>query len=411
MDLIVDIPFDGTGCGQPGMMPPMPHACDAREPQRASALERDRMPRQLLIERTPLAYLLFDSDLRIVDWNQAAERVFGYSKPDVLGMGPPFEKLIPKSQWEHVDKILARVRGGDMWANSVNENLTNDGRIITCEWFNTPLFDEDGQFAGLLCLAQDITERRRQEDQQRHSQKMQAIGQLAGGVAHDFNNQLTIIIGYSEMLLEILEDNEFAREPLELIHKAAEHCGALTRQLLVYSRMQMHLPAVLDLNKVVRDCEGALRKVVGDDIELITLLDPELGNIEADPSLLEQVLLNLAVNARDAMPGGGRLTIETINDEHLADGSRTDNTARSGPHVCLNVSDSGSGMSDAVKSHLFEPFFTTKEQGKGTGLGLPVVHGIIQQSEGHIEVASEPNAGTTFTIYLPRADEASGLEP
>jgi signal transduction histidine kinase len=293
-----------------------------------------------------------------------------------------------------------------MSANSVNENITKDGRIITCEWFNTPLFDDNGRFAGTLSLAQDVTQRRRLEEQLRHTQKMQAIGQLAGGVAHDFNNQLTIIIGYSEMLLEMLANDAFAREPLALIRNAAEHCSALTRQLLVYSRMQVHLPAVLDLNKVVRGCEEALRKVVGDDIELITLLDPDLGSIEADPSLLEQVLVNLAVNARDAMPCGGRLTIETVNDDCRVDSPNTDQAARPGSHICLKVSDSGSGMSDDIKSHLFEPFFTTKEQGKGTGLGLPVVHGIIQQSDGHIEVASEPNAGTTFKIYLPRADKA-----
>jgi PAS domain S-box-containing protein len=403
MDVTVDIPFDGTGHSLSGT-PQMPGFQDGSP---APATERDRVLRQLQIERTPLAYLLFDSHLRLVNWNPAAERVFGYGKAEVLGMGPPFEKIVPRCQWEHVKRILTRVRSGDMSANSVNENLTKDGRLITCEWFNTPLFDDNGHLAGLLCLAQDVTERRRLEEQLRHSQKMQAVGQLAGGVAHDFNNQLTIIIGYTEMLLEILEDNEFAREPLDLIHKAAEHCGALTRQLLVYSRMQVHLPEVLDLNKVVRSCEPSLRNVVGDDIELITLLDPDLGNIEADPSLLEQVLLNLAVNARDAMPSGGRLTIETVNDEHLGDAANTSAAFRAGPHVCLKVTDSGSGMSDDVKSHLFEPFFTTKEQGKGTGLGLPVVHGIVQQSDGHIEVASEPNAGTTFKIYLPRADKAN----
>jgi PAS domain S-box-containing protein len=401
MEVIIGMPFDGLGHN----VPAVPRVPGCQDGPAASPAERERVLRQLQIERTPLAYLLFDSQLRLVDWNPAAERVFGYSREDVLGMGPPFAKIVPKSQWKHLNEILTRVRSGDMSANSVIENQTKDGRVITCEWFNTPLFDEDGQFAGLLCLAQDITERRRMEEQLRHSQKMQAIGQLAGGVAHDFNNQLTIIIGYTEMLMEILEDNEFSREPLELIRKAAEHCGALTRQLLVYSRMQVHLPAVLDLNKVVRDCEEALRKVVGDDIELITLLDPDLGNIEADPSLLEQVLLNLAVNARDAMPCGGRLTIETVNDERPVDGLNSDQTDCS--HVCLKVSDSGSGMSDYIKSHLFEPFFTTKEQGKGTGLGLPVVHGIIQQSDGHIEVASEPNAGTTFKIYLPRADKES----
>jgi PAS domain S-box-containing protein len=403
MELKVDMPFDGTGHRLNGM----PQMACSQDAQPAPATEREHVLRQLQIERTPLAYLLFDSSLRLIDWNPSAQRVFGYSKGEVLGMGPPFEKLIPKSQWEHVKRVLTRVRSGDMSATSINENLTKDGRLITCEWFNTPLFDDDGQFAGLLCLAQDITERRLQEEQIRHSQKMQAVGQLAGGVAHDFNNQLTIIIGYTEMLLEILEDNEFAREPLEYISKAAEHCGALTRQLLVYSRMQVHLPEVLDLNKVVRNCEESLRKVVGDDIELITMLDPDLCNIEADPSLLEQVLLNLAVNARDAMPGGGRLTIETVNQDHLGAGADISETARLGPHICLKVTDSGIGMSDDIKSHLFEPFFTTKEQGKGTGLGLPVVHGIVQQSDGHIEVAGEPNGGTTFRIYLPRADNAA----
>jgi two-component system cell cycle sensor histidine kinase/response regulator CckA len=402
MEIKVDIPFAGTEHCLSGM----PQAPCSQDAQPAPATERERVLRQLQIERMPLPYLLFDSHLRLVDWNPSAQRVFGYSKAEVLGMEPPFEKIIPKSQWDHVRRILTRVRSGDMFANSINENLTKDGRLITCEWFNTPVFDDAGQFAGLLCLAQDITERRRLEEQRWHSQKMQAVGQLAGGVAHDFNNQLTIIIGYTEMLLEMLEGNEFAREPLELIRTASEHCSALTRQLLVYSRMQVHLPAVLDLNKVVRDCEESLRKVVGDDIELITLLDPDLGNVEADPSLLEQALLNLAVNARDAMPGGGRLTIETVNDEHLGDAANTIEAARAGPHICLKVTDSGSGMSDDVMSHLFEPFFTTKEQGKGTGLGLPVVHGIIQQSEGHIEVASEPNAGTTFKIYLPRSDNA-----
>jgi two-component system, cell cycle sensor histidine kinase and response regulator CckA len=405
MDVTYELPPAATLRGVPGETQ---HGQRLNEANRTLDCERDRLLRQMQfqIERMPLAYVQFDADFRLTDWNPAAERIFGYRKAEVFGMGPPYQKLIPEEGRQHIDELFARLRSGDMAAHSINENLTKDGRTITCEWFNTPLIEDGGQFAGLLCLGQDITKRRQLEEQLRHSQKMEAVGQLASGVAHDFNNLLTIIIGYSEMLLEVLGSDQFAREPLEEIRQAAERCGVLTRQLLLYSRKQLHAPSVLDINKLVQATEQVLRRLVGNYIELTLSLGRDVGSVQADPSQLEQVLLNLAVNSRDAMPAGGRITIETLNVEHCGDAPGTCSARRAGSYVCIKVIDNGSGMSDDVKSHLFEPFFTTKEQGKGTGLGLPVVHGIVEQSDGHIEVASDVNAGTTVTIFLPRVDEA-----
>ena len=361
---------------------------------------------ELQIERMPIAYLLFDADFRLMDWNPAAERIFGYSKAEVLRMGPPFEKILHDGDWNHIKALLARCRAGDMSAHSVNQNRTKDGRTITCEWINTPMIEDDGTFSGVVSLAYDITERKCLEDQLRQSQKMEAIGQLAGGVAHDFNNLLTIIIGYSEMLLESLSSDDSAREPVEEIRKAADRSAALTRQLLMFSRRQVQEPVVLDLNEVVRDTERMLQRVIGEDVQLATILDSQLGRVKADPGQLEQVLLNLAINARDAMPTGGRMTIETANVHLTDDYARAHPDVRPGPCVRLKVTDTGVGMTDEVKLPLFEPFFTTKSEGKGTGLGLPVVHGIVRQSDGHIEVESKLHVGTSFLIFLPRTQES-----
>ncbi|HET9396012.1 MAG TPA: PAS domain S-box protein, partial [Nitrospiraceae bacterium] len=247
----------------------------AQEEQRRLAAERDRLllHLQLQIERMPLAYILFDAECRVIDWNPAAEKIFGYSKDEILGMGPPFEKLVPPGQRKHTASILQRVTAGDMAAHSVNENLAKDGRTITCEWFNTPFMDEQGRFSGMLCLAQDETERRLLEEQFRQAQKMEAVGQLAGGIAHDFNNLLTIIGGYSQLLLDSAFDEADAREPLEEIKKAADRSAALTQQLLAFSRKQVQNPTVLDLNGVIRDTERMLRRMIGEDIELITNLE------------------------------------------------------------------------------------------------------------------------------------------
>lgn len=373
------------------------------EEERATLLAR----LELHIERMPLGYLLFDADLRVTDWNPAANKIFGFGKSEILGMGPPFQKILPPSEQKQADEVILRIRSGDMAAHAVSKNLTKDGRTITCEWYNTPLMSEDGRFTGLLCLVQDISGRKLLEEQFRQAQKMEAVGQLAGGVAHDFNNLLTIITGYSDLLLEGLPPGDPSGELLGEIKKAGERSAGLTRQLLAFSRQQVLAPRILDLNAVVTDTEKMLRRLIGENMKLSTALAPGLGAVRADAGQIEQVLLNLAVNARDAMPTGGRLTIETRNVE-LDDGyAASHSDVRPGPHVLLAVSDTGCGMSPEVKSRIFEPFFTTKGPGKGTGLGLATVFGIVKQSGGHVNVYSEVGVGTTFKVYLPRTEESA----
>jgi two-component system, cell cycle sensor histidine kinase and response regulator CckA len=298
-----------------------------------------------------------------------------------------------------------------MSAHSVNENLTKDGRTITCEWLNTPLFEEDGRFAGILCLAQDVTERLALEEQFRQAQKMEAFGQLAGGVAHDFNNLLTVISGYSELLLETLPADDPNREMIQEILKAGVRAALLTRQLLAFSRKQLVQPQVLDLNAVVASTEKMLGRLIGEDMNLTTVLAHGLDRVKVDPGQVEQVIMNLVVNARDAMPEGGRITIETANVDLDESYAQSQLRVKPGRYVLLAVSDVGCGMSEEVKARIFEPFFTTKEAGMGTGLGLATVFGIVKQSGGHVRVHSKVGHGTTFKIYLPSVTEAVSPNP
>jgi two-component system cell cycle sensor histidine kinase/response regulator CckA len=256
---------------------------------------------------------------------------------------------------------------------------------------------------GVVVLSIDVTEGRNIEAQLRHAQKMEAIGRLAGSVAHDFNNMLSVILGYSSMLLSDLKPVDPIRADIDLIRAAGEKAAALTRQLLAFSRQQVLTPQVLDLNELVQDSERMLRRLLGEDIELVMLYDRNLSRVRVDPGQIDQVVMNLALNARDAMPNGGKLTIET-KDVFLDQSYAADHLeVTPGPHVMLAVSDTGIGMDKETQTRIFEPFFTTKEVGKGTGLGLSTVFGIVRQSGGSIWVYSEVGGGTTFKVFLPRA--------
>ena len=285
---------------------------DITEKRRLAAEREGLLSRlQLHIERMPLAYILLDGDFRITDWNSAAQRIFGYTKEEVLGKGPPYEQFVPSANWIMSEETRNRLRAGDMDTHSTHENLTKDGRTITCEWFKTPLLDDEGQFVGCLYLAQDVTEQKSLQEQFQQAQKMEAIGQLAGGVAHDFNNLLTIISGYSEILLSTLGASDPMRESVKAISEAGERAASLTRQLLAFSRKTVLEPKVLDLNEIVRETKKFLRRLIGEDIQFTAVLDSSICRVKIDPGQLGQILMNLAVNARDAMPRGGKLTVET----------------------------------------------------------------------------------------------------
>ncbi len=268
-------------------------------------------------------------------------------------------------------------------------------------------YDENQRLTEIRGYLIDETALRELEGQFLQAQKMEAIGQLAGGIAHDFNNLLSAILGYSDFAASTLGEEHPVADDLQMIHKAGERAAALTRQLLAFSRRQILQPVVLDVNHTVLELEKLMRRLIGEDIDLVTKLAPDVGKVKADPGQIEQVIVNLAVNARDAMPGGGKLTIETANVDLGAAYARENLNVRPGPYVSVAMSDNGCGMDEKISARIFEPFFTTKPEGKGTGLGLSTVYGIIKQSGGNVTVYSEPEKGTTFKIYLPRIDDAA----
>lgn len=280
-------------------------------------------------------------------------------------------------------------------------------------WYQTtkaPLILSEDSTPLVLGVAVDITERRKLEQQLLQSQKMDAIGRLAGGVAHDFNNLLTVIIGYSELLLYQLQPNDPIRSSIQDIHKAAERAASLTSQLLAFGRKQIFQTKIIDLNSLIVNLEKMLGRLLGEDVEIKVSQSLDLKKIVADPSKIEQVIINLALNAREAMPEGGKLIITMANVELDEQYTREHIDVKPGQYVILAISDTGYGMDEKTLEHIFEPFFTTKETGKGTGLGLATVYGIVKQSGGHIWVYSEPNHGTMFKIYFPQAVEANGVQ-
>jgi len=362
-----------------------------------------------LIEHSSDAIALFAADGTVLYGSPATTRILGYPLHEILGRRA-FEFVHPEDR-RRVDEHLARVmREGGRYEPVVARIRHRDGSWRDLEGIFTNLL-HDPNVRAIVNNYRDVTERLRLEQQLRQAQKMEAVGRLAGGVAHDFNNILTAIMGSAELLLEDLPEGHPRREDATEISRAARRAADLTRQLLAFSRQQVLAPKVLDLGNIVMSVEPMLRRLIGENIELRTVLAPDLGAVRADPGQLEQVILNLAVNARDAMPQGGKLTIETANVDLDRSYAREHVSVRTGPYVMLAVTDTGIGMDETTRTHLFEPFYTTKEFGRGTGLGLATVYGIVKQSEGYIWVYSEPNHGATFKIYLPRVDappEAAG---
>jgi two-component system, cell cycle sensor histidine kinase and response regulator CckA len=333
------------------------------------------------------------------------EKILGYTPKEIEGT-EGFEQIHPEDR-EKVKKAAAEARRTGIGQSVEYRMRHKNGNWLVLESVASTIVDEGGVVEKLVIVNRDITNRKQLEEQFRQVQKMEAVGRLSGGVAHDFNNMLGVIIGYGEVIQEGLDKVHPLRDSVDEILKAGHRAASLTRQLLAFSRQQVLDPKVLDLNTVVKDMGKMLKRLIGEDVELRTDFDTALARVRADESQIEQVILNLAINARDAMPQGGKLTLTTSNfhmDEKFI--RRYPFPVNVGDYILLRVSDNGSGMDARTKARIFEPFFTTKEKGKGTGLGLSMVYGIIKQSNGYIDVSSEPGAGTAFDIYLPKVDQA-----
>ena len=375
--------------------------------QIALAIERKRADEKLrasdarlsvLIEQLPAVLWTVNKELRFTSMLGAGLARLGLKPNELVGI-----KLAEYLQtWDGTYPTVAAHRRA-ISGEPVTFHLEWKGGSYACH--AEPLRGANGTIHGVICMALDVTDRKQLEEQFRQAQKMEAVGRLAGGIAHDFNNLLMVIQGYGDLLIERLHPSDPLRKNVEQIQTASQRATSLTRQLLAFSRKQMLAPKVLSIQAVISDMENILRRLIGEDIVFEAISEPQLGQIKADRSQIEQVVMNLAINARDAMPSGGRLTIEASNVEIGADVPHPPAVVAPGRYVMLAVTDNGCGMSEQVKTHIFEPFFTTKEKGKGTGLGLATVYGIVKQSGGYIWVYSEPGIGTTFKIYLPRIDE------
>ena len=351
------------------------------------------------IEQTPESVVITDAEGRILYVNPVFERVTGYSRAEVIGQNP---RLLKSNRQDSAfyQQLWDKISAGEVWRGRF-VNKKKDGTLFTEDAVIAPVRDEKGAVTNYIAIKRDISHELELEVQYRQTQKIDSIGRLAGGVAHDFNNILAVICGHTDLALAQLSPDAPLRSNLECIQESAERAANLTRQLLAFARRQVIEPRRINLNELIVNLNKMLHRLIGEDIKLITQTAPDLGQIKADPGQIEQVLLNLVVNARDAMPDGGTLTIRTSNvtlDEQYARRHLVD----PGDYVMVSVSDTGVGMTDEVKQHIFEPFFTTKEQGKGTGLGLATCFGIIQQGNGHIHSESQVDKGTQFKIYLPR---------
>ena len=362
--------------------------------------ERLELQRTIL-ESTADAVVITENDGTITWVNPAFTKLTGFAAEDAIGRRPSILRSDQQDAAFYTE-MWRTLLAGEVWEGEI-VNKRADGRLYVEAQTITPVRDGSGAISHFVAVKRDISQRRRLEDQLRQAQKMEAVGRLSGGVAHDFNNVLNVIMGFSDLLLKRLPADDPLRRHGHQILKAANRGAGLTRQLLAFSRQQVLQPKIVDLNTVLTDIEKMLARLIGEDVELVTALAPDLGTVEVDPGQIEQVVMNLVVNARDAMPRGGTLAIETANVELTeADASQYNYPVCTGPYVRLTVTDTGIGMDPGTQSHIFEPFFTTKAVGEGTGLGLSTVYGIVKQSRGYVWVESEVGEGTTFKIFLPR---------
>jgi PAS domain S-box-containing protein len=389
--------------------------------QAEAALRMSQELHRRVIETSTDAIALLDLKGRILFASPSSRTILGYEASELVGR--QFADLVHPDDLAGAAAVVRAALAGEGSRPHTARLRHRAGHWVSLEGIPAAIRDDHGEPEMVLGIARDVTERLRAEeerrsleDQLRQAQKMEAVGRLAGGIAHDFNNLLTAIGGYGQLALaSISGDEPRVRRQLEELLRAADRAATLTRQLLAFSRRQLLQPRVLDLNAVVRSVESMLARLIDADVQLVTALDPELGRTQADPSQLEQVVVNLAVNARDAMPHGGRLLIETANADLDDEFVSRHAGSRPGSYVSLTIADTGEGMDPETIAHVFEPFFTTKGPGAGTGLGLSTVYGIVKQSHGYVAVDSEPGRGTVVTVYFPRvpaiADPDAGVHP
>jgi PAS domain S-box-containing protein len=395
-----------AGNGRTGSAAAEPEQVERKAVERPSA-EEERARLAMAVEQAGESIVITDTDGAIRYVNPAFERITGYRREEVLGKNPRVLKSGRHTEafYRELWDVLTR---GETWRGYF-ANRRKDGTIFEEEAVISPVRDASGGVVNYVAVKRDVTDERRKEEQVRRSQRMEAVAKLAGGIAHDFNNLLTAVIGYADLLILQLPEDGHHRRHAEEIQRAGTRAANLTRQLLAFSRQQVLQPRELGLNEVLSGMETTLRRILGDRIELSILRGDRLGKVKADPAQVEQVLVNLAMRARDAMPAGGKLVVETANADLDDAYARRHLFVRPGPYVMVALSDTGEGLDAEAQAQLFEPFASAS--GSEKGLGLSSVYGIVRQSEGYIWVYSEPGGGTTFKIYLPRMDGAAAVRP
>ncbi len=372
----------------------------ARRASRESTLARElhmaRGTLSSLLDAAPVSILVLDPERRVTVWNASAARTFGWTADEVLGGPYP---IVPEGEASSFRELFDRVMRGEGFTGVEAPRQRKDGSTVHLRIHTAPMRDADGRVFAAMAILEDLTERRRLEAQIRQGERLEAVGRLAGGIAHDFNNLLTVILGLCEVLERAPAGSARAGEGLTQIRECAEHAASLTAQLLAFSRRQVLHPEIADIGELVRATSGMLSRLIGEKIEMVLELAPEPLAVRVDPSQFDQMLVNLLVNARDAMPDGGRVVVRTVLDE----GPNDDDA---GGWARIEICDQGRGIDVDVLPHIFDPFFTTKRSGQGTGLGLSTVHGIVEQSGGRIRVESALGEGATFRVWLPLAEGA-----